>query len=61
MPVAQIDKDDATVVAAAIYPAAERDILCDMIELDMPVDVGIKLILSAGAVSPEGKPELPGD
>jgi len=32
----------------------------DMIELDMPVDVGIKLILSAGAVSPEGKPELPG-
>ena len=33
----------------------------DMIELDMPVDVGIKLILSAGAVSPEGKSELPGD
>ena len=32
----------------------------DMIELDMPVDVGIKLILSAGAVSPESKPELPG-
>ena len=26
----------------------------DMIELDMPVDVGIKLILSAGAVMPEG-------
>jgi uncharacterized membrane protein len=33
----------------------------DMIELDMPVDVGIKLILSAGAVVPESKPELPGD
>ena len=33
----------------------------DMIELDMPVDVGIKLILSAGAVSPESKPEPPGD
>jgi len=33
----------------------------DMIELDMPVDVGIKLILSAGAVSPEGRPEPPGD
>ena len=33
----------------------------DMIELDMPVDVGIKLILSAGAVSPEGKPEPAGD
>lgn len=32
----------------------------DMVELDMPVDVGIKLILSAGAVSPESKPELPG-
>jgi uncharacterized membrane protein len=37
----------------------------DMIELDMPVDVGIKLILSAGAVAPdsrlESRPELPGD
>jgi uncharacterized membrane protein len=33
----------------------------DMIELDMPVDVGIKLILSAGAVSPEAKPEPAGD
>ena len=33
----------------------------DMIELDMPVDVGIKLILSAGAVVPESRPELPGD
>jgi uncharacterized membrane protein len=33
----------------------------DMIELDMPVDVGIKLILSAGAVSPEVKPEPAGD
>lgn len=33
----------------------------DMIELDMPVDVGIKLILSAGAVAPEHKTELPGD
>jgi uncharacterized membrane protein len=33
----------------------------DMVELDMPVDVGIKLILSAGAVVPESKPELPGD
>jgi len=33
----------------------------DMIELDMPVDVGIKLILSAGAVSPEGRPEPAGD
>ena len=33
----------------------------DMLELDMPVDVGIKLILSAGAVSPEGKPEPAGD
>ena len=33
----------------------------DMIELDMPVDVGIKLILSAGAVSPEIKPEPAGD
>ena len=32
----------------------------DMIELDMPVDVGIKLILSAGAVAPESKPDLPG-
>jgi uncharacterized membrane protein len=32
----------------------------DMIELDMPVDVGIKLILSAGAVAPESKPGLPG-
>ena len=32
----------------------------DMIELDMPVDVGIKLILSAGAVAPEHKPESPG-
>lgn len=28
----------------------------DMIELDMPVDVGIKLILSAGAVVSESKP-----
>ncbi len=33
----------------------------DMIELDMPVDVGIKLILSAGAVSPVMKPEPAGD
>jgi uncharacterized membrane protein len=33
----------------------------EMIELDMPVDVGIKLILSAGAVVPESKPEIPGD
>ncbi|HJX16999.1 MAG TPA: DUF502 domain-containing protein [Acidiferrobacterales bacterium] len=33
----------------------------DMIELDMPVDVGIKLILSAGAVAPESRPEPPGD
>lgn len=33
----------------------------DMIELDMPVDVGIKLILSAGAVSPEVRPEPAGD
>ena len=33
----------------------------DMIELDMPVDVGIKLILSAGAVAPESKPEPAGD
>jgi len=33
----------------------------DMIELDMPVDVGIKLILSAGAVSPESKPEPAGN
>ena len=33
----------------------------DMIELDMPVDVGIKLILSAGAVTPEIKPEPAGD
>lgn len=33
----------------------------DMIELDMPVDVGIKLILSAGAVSPDGRPEPAGD
>jgi uncharacterized membrane protein len=33
----------------------------DMIELDMPVDVGIKLILSAGAVVPESKPEPAGD
>ena len=33
----------------------------DMIELDMPVDVGIKLILSAGAVVPEGRPEPAGD
>ena len=32
----------------------------DMIELDMPVDVGIKLILSAGAVAPEHKLESPG-
>ena len=32
----------------------------DMIELDMPVDVGIKLILSAGAVVSESKPGLPG-
>jgi len=32
----------------------------DMIELDMPVDVGIRLILSAGAVAPENKPDLPG-
>lgn len=32
----------------------------DIIELDMPVDVGIKLILSAGAVAPDSKPELPG-
>ena len=32
----------------------------DMIELDMPVDVGIKLILSAGAVAPANKPEPPG-
>ena len=28
----------------------------DMIELDMPVDVGIRLILSAGAVAPGNKP-----
>jgi len=33
----------------------------DMIELDMPVDVGIKLILSAGAVAPEIRPESAGD
>jgi uncharacterized membrane protein len=33
----------------------------DMIELDMPVDVGIKLILSAGAVAPESKPEPAGN
>lgn len=33
----------------------------DMIELDMPVDVGIKLILSAGAVTSEIKPEPAGD
>jgi uncharacterized membrane protein len=33
----------------------------DMIELDMPVDVGIKLILSAGAVVPESRPEPAGD
>ncbi len=33
----------------------------DMIELDMPVDVGIKLILSAGAVSSESRPEPAGD
>jgi uncharacterized membrane protein len=32
----------------------------DMIELELPVDAGIKLILSAGAVAPEHKPELPG-
>ena len=32
----------------------------DMIELNMPVDVGIRLILSAGAVAPENKPDLPG-
>jgi uncharacterized membrane protein len=32
----------------------------DVIELDMPVDAGIKLILSAGAVSPDDKrPEAP--
>lgn len=33
----------------------------DVVELDMPVDAGIKLILSAGAVGPESKPEPPGD
>jgi len=33
----------------------------DMVELDMPVDVGIKLILSAGAVAPESKPEPAGN
>ena len=33
----------------------------DMIELDMPVDVGIKLILSAGAVAPGSKPEPAGN
>lgn len=33
----------------------------DMIELDMPVDVGIKLILSAGAVVPESRTEPAGD
>ena len=33
----------------------------DMIELDMPVDVGIKLILSAGAVAPENRLEPAGD
>lgn len=32
----------------------------DMIELDLPVDAGIKLILSAGAVAPDIKPVLPG-
>jgi uncharacterized membrane protein len=32
----------------------------DMIELDLPVDAGIKLILSAGAVAPDQKSELPG-
>lgn len=31
----------------------------DMIELDLPVDAGIKLILSAGAVAPDCKPVLP--
>lgn len=31
----------------------------DMIELDLPVDAGIKLILSAGAVAPDNKPVLP--
>ena len=31
----------------------------DMIELDLPVDAGIKLILSAGAVAPDTKPVLP--
>jgi uncharacterized membrane protein len=33
----------------------------DMVELDMPVDVGIKLILSAGAVVPESRLEPAGD
>jgi uncharacterized membrane protein len=33
----------------------------EMIELDMPVDVGIKLILSAGAVAPESRSEPAGD
>ena len=32
----------------------------DMIELDLPVDAGLKLILSAGAVAPDNKPGLPG-
>lgn len=32
----------------------------DIIELDLPVDAGIKLILSAGAVAPDTKPVLPG-
>lgn len=31
----------------------------DIIELDLPVDAGIKLILSAGAVAPDSKPVLP--
>jgi len=33
----------------------------DMLELEMSVDAGIKLILSAGAVVPETRTEMPGD
>ena len=33
----------------------------DLVELDMSVDAGIKLILSAGAVVPDSKPEPAGD
>ena len=36
IPVAQIDKDNPAVVAAAIHPATQRDGLCKLVEVELP-------------------------